>query len=106
MQFKPYIWLIGFLSLNLVITSCKEDIPAATKESGTVNISITSPVSNEVVSGPTEVHLDGIIDADAMLGGWKSILIDTETEEVVDEFDQLYSQTQYHCSSSLDHRTN
>lgn len=89
------IWLIVLLISVRLFTSCKEDIPVATKETSEISITITSPSVNETVSGPTEVHLDGIIDANALLGGWKSILIDSSSGEVIDEYEDFYSQTQY-----------
>lgn len=89
------IWLIVLLVSLSILTSCKEDIPVATKETSEISISITSPSINEMVSGPTEMHLDGIIDANALLGGWKSILIDSNSGEIIDEYEDYYSQTQY-----------
>lgn len=89
------IWLIVLLISVRLFTSCNEDIPVATKETSEISITITSPSVNETVSGPTEVHLDGIIDANALLGGWKSILIDSSSGEVIDEYEDYYSQTQY-----------
>lgn len=85
-----------FLFLAIVLSSCKDNTPYAEIGSTDVEIVITNPTNGQdLLNTGEETHLDGRIDANAKLGGWKVELIDRNTGAIIDTYADLYEQTQY-----------
>jgi hypothetical protein len=85
---------IALIALAWSLLSCKKEVPDAVAGTTNVSISFNSPNSNDIISVGEEFHIEGIIDADAMMGGWQILIINSENDTVV-EYLEPYEQTQY-----------
>lgn len=84
------------LLIILLVASCKKEQPKDAVVGETqVEIVFLKPTSGESVSSNEQIHMEARIDADALMGGWRVNLIDVESSEVLNSYDDLYSQTQY-----------
>lgn len=92
---KRVDWLF-FACFFFLFSGCKKK-PSTFAAPGTseITLSISNPIENGVFSTGETIHLDGIADADAILGGWRSTLTNSSTGEIIDTFEQRYEQTQY-----------
>lgn len=96
MKILPHITWISFVIVSTLVLACKPKATTfATPGTSEITLSITNPIEDGVFSSGETIHLDGIADADAILGGWRSTLINASTGEVIDTFEQRYEQTQY-----------
>lgn len=76
------------------LSSCKEEVPYAVKDVSEIEIQFQSPEAQSTWSAGNEIHVEGIIDADAMMGGW-SISIASDTGEEISYYRDVFDQTQY-----------
>ncbi len=74
---------------------CKKDIPDAVVGETEISFSWQSPTSNSIIHISEEVHVDGIISANAMMGGWRASIVRSSTGEIMSVYEDLYEQTQY-----------
>ncbi len=88
----PYIALFtGFV----VFSGCKKKVPDATKDNTVVTITFHSPVTGDTWQKGTETHIEAIIDADAMMGGWTTLIMNADKSDTIDIHTEYYEQTQY-----------
>lgn len=78
----------------LAIVSCKKDPPVAVPGTTEVEITFQSPESSTTVSISEEIHIEGIIDANALMGGWK-IFASSENGDTIAFYEDHFEQTQY-----------
>ncbi len=88
---KKYI----FFLLTGVLFACHKDIPDATIENSIVSITFHSPLQGDVWEKNVETHIEAIIDADAMMGGWSTLITTLDHSDTLDFYSELYEQTQY-----------
>ena len=75
---------------------CKDDTPYADVSTTEVEMHIQNPLADAtIISGQDLTHLDGRIDANAKMGGWGVDLINEETGEIVESFEEYYEHTQF-----------
>jgi hypothetical protein len=61
---------ISILFVALGLFSCKKEVPYAQEGITAVSIEFNFPAQNEQINVGEETHVEGIIDADEMMGGW------------------------------------
>lgn len=80
----------------LLVVSCKKEQPTDAVVGETqVEIVFLKPSVGESVASNEQIHMEARIDADALMGGWRVNLIDLESSEVLNSYEDLYNQTQY-----------
>jgi len=79
----------------LTFLSCKKDEELAVAGVTEVEIIILNPLQDELISGNTELTIDGRIEANALMNGWSVIIRNTESGQVLDEFTDICQQTMY-----------
>lgn len=90
-SFLPYI----VLSLLIGVSACKKEIPYAEEGKVTVTITFNNPKEGQKIATGEEVHIEGIIDADAVLSGWKTTVISVPSGDTLDLHEERYEQTQF-----------
>lgn len=86
--------IVSFL-IAITITGCKKKVPDATKENTVVTITFHSPVTGDIWQKGSETHIEAIIDADAMMGGWTTLIMNADKSDTIDVYTEYYEQTQY-----------
>lgn len=76
------------------LLSCKKEAPYAEAGITEVTITFNSPESNATYQTGTEVNIEGLIDANAMMSGWKLQIVN-DIGEITECSEDLYEQTQY-----------
>lgn len=84
-----------FISSIIVSTSCKKDVPDATIENSYISIEFHSPIKGETWYKGSESHIEAIINADAMMGGWRSLILNKDRSDTIERYSDFYEQTQY-----------
>jgi hypothetical protein len=83
------------LLVCMSLSSCKKNNTYAIPGITAVEITFLNPVNGGTFNVLETLSIDGRIDADAKMGGWRVQIKDLETDEIVDEFIDMYEQTQF-----------
>lgn len=90
-SFIPSFVLLIFISLS----ACKKEVPYAEEGKVTVTITFNNPKEGQKIVTGEEVHIEGIIDADALLSGWKTTVVALPSGDTLDRHEEHYEQTQF-----------
>lgn len=87
-----YVLIVSLIIWSLF--ACKKEVPYADASTTEISITFKSPTDNGILSVGEESHIEGIIDANAMMSGW-SILMTRANGDTIGYYQDLYDQTQY-----------
>lgn len=81
---------LGFVAF----ASCKKNTPVAVPGTTEVEITFKSPTTSTTATVGNELNVEGIIDANAWMGGWK-VCIEKSNGDTLAFYEDHYEQTQY-----------
>lgn len=77
------------------LASCKKEVPYAQEGITAVSIEFNFPAQNEQITVGEETHVEGIIDADEMMGGWDVLVKKVGEGDTILQHGEYCEQTQY-----------
>lgn len=79
--------------LSIVLFSCKKEETLAVIGVTEVEIIFTNPTQNETVSSTETLSIDGRIEANALMSGWRCTISNVTSGEILDEYEEACEQT-------------
>ena len=78
----------------VILGSCKKETPIAVPGTTEIEITFQSPTTTSVATIGNELNVEGIIDANAIMGGW-NVCITSCNDDTIAFYEDHYEQTQY-----------